>query len=474
MRTLIAFLMASAIVLPTASPSAAGTPAIVEMQTGSSRILQIPGIVRVAVGNNAIVGVLPLPGKSQLLLNARKAGHTSLIVWTGSGGGVERDYQITVTTDDLETLAQMIRSTMRNKDVSAEVFGRSVMLRGAVADGAALQEVNDVLTRFEPVAKQDGVTIVNTVVLAHPLGNLQQDIAANPALAGVRADPDGLGNVIVSGRVKNESQHQFVLAEIRAQAGRFLAAKGEIIDRLAADSTTQINVKVRILEIDDTGLSQLGTRLQGASVTTDSSGRQTATYGPASFPFLESRTNQTPFALGPFFRTILLAPTLDLMMETGHAKILSEPNLTTIPGQEATFLVGGQIPIPQGAGLGQISIVYQNYGVQLKVNPIVLANGDISTKVAPEVSDLDFQDGVLLNGFSVPALKTSKLSTNVITAPGESIVMGGMLRHVEQRTIQKIPLLSQLPILGRLFQDVRYQRGETNVIFVMTPQIIVR
>lgn len=476
MRLFFVGLIASAIVL-TSGPRSAFAVEVgrIDMKTGASRVLRIQNVNRIAVGDSSIVGVLPLPGKAQILINARRSGRTTLLVWTGSGQGVEHDYEINVTTDELEVLAQMVRSTMRNPDISTEVFGRSIMVRGTVADGSALQQVTDVLARFEPVVKQDGATLVNTVVLAHPLGDLQAEIASNPAMKGIRADPDGQGNVIVSGRVKDETQHQAVLSEIRGKAGRFLAVKGQIVDRLASETTSQINVKVRILEIDDTGLSQLGTRLQGAVVSTDSSGRQTIAYGPAQFPIVETGARaSSPFQVGPFFRTAFLAPTLDLMIQTGHAKILSEPNLTTIPGQDATFLVGGEIPVPQAAGLGQISIVYQNYGVQLKINPNILGNGDIGTKIEPEVSDLDFQDGIQVNGFTIPALKVSKISTNLITSPGESIVMGGMLRRVEQRTIEKIPLLSQLPILGRLFQDVRYQRGETNVIFVMTPQVITK
>jgi pilus assembly protein CpaC len=94
--------------------------------------------------------------------------------------------------------------------------------------------------------------------------------------------------------------------------------------------------------------------------------------------------------------------------------------------------------------------------------------------IAPEVSDLDFQDGITLNGFVVPALKTSRLSTDVITTSGESIVMGGLLRRLEQRNIDKIPLLGDLPVLGKLFRSTRYQSQQTDVVFVMTPQILTR
>ena len=146
----------------------------------------------------------------------------------------------------------------------------------------------------------------------------------------------------------------------------------------------------------------------------------------------------------------------------------------TTPGNEATFLVGGQIPIPFSTGLGQVSIVYKEFGVQLHVTPILLGNGAVQAQINPDVSDLDFQDGVTQNGFLVPALKESRLSTNIIAQPGESVVMGGMVRRVEQRTINKIPLLGDLPILGNLFRSVAYQHNQTDIVFIMTPEIITR
>jgi pilus assembly protein CpaC len=137
-------------------------------------------------------------------------------------------------------------------------------------------------------------------------------------------------------------------------------------------------------------------------------------------------------------------------------------------------LVGGEIPVPISSTLGGVTVLYKEYGVRLKVTPSILGNGSIDTKVNPEVSDLDFANGVSLNGFVIPALKTSRLTTDVVTASGESIVLGGLLRRVEQRSIQRIPLLSSLPILGPLFRSTRYLHNESDVIFVMTPRIVTR
>jgi pilus assembly protein CpaC len=161
-------------------------------------------------------------------------------------------------------------------------------------------------------------------------------------------------------------------------------------------------------------------------------------------------------------------------MQEGHAKALASPDLVTRPGTKATFLVGGQIPVVTSTGLGAVNVQYQNYGVQLNVTPTILGNGSVETVIAPQISALDYANAVIVSGFSIPALTVSQLSTDVITRPGESILMGGLVQHLERKVVQKIPLLSDIPILGKLFTSTSYQNSQTDVVFVMTPEIITR
>ncbi len=230
-----------------------------------------------------------------------------------------------------------------------------------------------------------------------------------------------------------------------------------------------------MLEIDDTGLSNLGVQLQ--SGTPDPNNPNNIALGQPSFPLIEGGAAGVlgkALTLGAFFRTTRLAPTINLLMQSGHAKLLSAPNLVTTPGNDATFLVGGQIPYVFSTGNGAVSVLFKDYGVKLDVTPTILGTGGIETKIAPEVSDLDYSNSVTFAGYTIPAIKTSKLSTDIVTQPGESIVMGGLLRHVEQKTIQKIPGLSAIPILGKLFTSTNYQKNDTDVVFVMTPEIVVK
>ena len=455
-------------IVSSVSPArAAENVSLITLQSGHSVLLKAPGVSRIAVGDGRIAGVVPV-GSSQIVINGKAPGHTSVFVWTAGGRST---YEITVTEQEMDDLAQMLRTSIDDPSVQVVSFNRSVVVRGNVRDGAAYQSLSDIIGRFDKLAQSQKYTIVNAVTMDQPLGNLQHDIMNLPGARDVRVDPDGTGNVIVSGSVRDMVTEQAVLARARGLAGPYLASEGKLIDRISTDTNSQIDIKLYVLEVDNTAMKNLGVQLQSAIFRPDG----TYTLGPPSFPAVENP--QSPggaLKVGAFFRTITLAPTLNLLLQEGHARVLSAPDLVTTPGNEATFLVGGQIPIPFSTGLGQVSIVYKEFGVQLHVTPVLLGNGAVQAQINPDVSDLDFQDGVIQNGFLIPALKESRLSTNIIAQPGESVVMGGMVRRVEQRTINKVPLLGDIPILGNLFRSVAYQHNQTDIVFIMTPEIITR
>jgi Flp pilus assembly secretin CpaC len=470
MRTRLFGLLAAAVLaaLVAPTPTQAETVSLLSVESGHSVLLQTPGLSRVAVGDGRIAGVLPI-GTSQLVINGKGPGHTTVFVWLG---GHRETYEVTVTEQTMDDLAQMLRTSIDDPGVQVVSFRGSVVVRGTVPDGAAFTNLSDILGRFTDFAKKQNSTIVNAVTVAHPLGDLQKDLASIPGADQVRVDPDGKGNVIVSGHVHDEQTAQAILERAKGLAGPYLAAKGDLIDRISTDTTSQIDIKVYVLEVDHTVLNNLGLQLQSAIYQP---GGNSYTIGGPSYPIVE---NPAPsggaLKIGAFFRTITLAPTLNLLMTEGHARMLSAPDLVTIPGNNATFMVGGTIPIPIATGLGQIGIQYEPFGVQLNVTPTLLGSGAVEAKITPDISDLDFQDGINENGFVIPALHESKLSTDVITQPGESIIMGGMVQHIENRFISKIPILSQIPILGKLFQSTRYQDNKSDVVFVMTPTVITR
>lgn len=439
------------------------------LQSGHSTILNVSGLSRVAVGDSKIAGAVPI-GTSQVIVNGKTPGRTSVYIWSADG---ERDYELTVTPQELDDVSAVLRSTITVPGVSVVDFGRAIVVRGSVSDNSQLAYVQDMIGRFDAMAKLQGYTIVNAVTVSQPFGSLTSELNGIPGVAGVRLDADGKGNVIVSGRVHDQTQAQMVISRAQGLAGPYLSADGKVINRLAVETTSQIDIKVYVLEIDRTGLSQLGVRLQ--SGTPDPNNPRNIIIGDPIFPVFEGPQSGglgKAFNVGAFFRTTMLTPTIDAILRTGHARMLSAPDLVTLPGNKANFLVGGQIPYAYSTGLGQVSVVFKDYGVQLTVTPTILGNGAVESKIQPEISDLDYQNAVSIAGSLVPALRTSKMDTDVVTRDGEGIVMGGMLKHLDQKDLDKLPVLGDLPILGPLFRSTRYQTSQTDVVFVLVPQVI--
>ncbi|MCD6352044.1 MAG: hypothetical protein J7M26_07985, partial [Armatimonadetes bacterium] len=159
-----------------------------------------------------------------------------------------------------------------------------------------------------------------------------------------------------------------------------------------------------------------------------------------------------------------------------YAKILAAPNLVVNDGEEASMLVGGEIPIPiansGAAGFNTVTIEYKEYGVNLKVKPEITEQGMIRTTVSPEVSSLDYSNGVTVSGFTIPGLKTRRASSVVTVKPGSTLIIGGLIRNDESKLVRKIPLLGDLPIIGELFKRTEFKEGKTELVIFLTPEIL--
>ena len=163
--------------------------------------------------------------------------------------------------------------------------------------------------------------------------------------------------------------------------------------------------------------------------------------------------------------------------EQGNYRVLAEPNLLASNGKQASFLAGGEYPYPivQGGGAGTaatVTIMFKEYGVRLSFIPTITPRGTIRLQVAPEVSALDFSDAVEISGFEVPAITTRKVKTEVELADGQSFVIGGLLDNTESETFQKIPFLGDIPVLGKFFQSMQKTKANTELIVIVTPEIV--
>ena len=167
-----------------------------------------------------------------------------------------------------------------------------------------------------------------------------------------------------------------------------------------------------------------------------------------------------------------LLGTLDLLQKDGVVTTLAEPNLTALSGETASFLAGGEFPVPISQSLGAVTIEYKQYGVGLAFTPIVLADGRISLRVRPEVSELSNEGSVKLNNFLVPALTTRRAETTVELGSGQSFMIAGLLRKHDTNDVTKAPFLGDLPILGALFRSTAYRRDETELVIIVTPYLV--
>ena len=300
-----------------AGPAAAQTEAVqlLSVQSGHSVLLQTPGLSRVAVGDGRIAGVVPI-GSSQLVINGKAPGHTTVFIWEDGGRAT---YEVTVTEQEVDQIAQMLRTSIDEPHVQVVSFNRSVVVRGTVADGAHFQMLSDILSRFDKYAQSEKYSIVNAVTVAHPLGDLQRGLAMVPGAGEIRVDPDGKGNVIVSGHAHDAVTVAAILERARGLAGPYLSSDGKLIDRISTDTNSQIDIKVYVLEVDNTAAKNLGIQLQSANFN-GANNTYTLSSNPA-FPVVEG---PEPFGaglkIGAFFRTITLAPTLNLLLSEGHVR----------------------------------------------------------------------------------------------------------------------------------------------------------
>jgi len=163
---------------------------------------------------------------------------------------------------------------------------------------------------------------------------------------------------------------------------------------------------------------------------------------------------------------------IDALKEDGLVKILAEPTLTTLSGQSANFLAGGEFPVPVPQGLGTVAIEYKPFGVGLIFEPTVLSKDKISIQVTPEVSELDFSTAAVIEGFVTPGISTRRASTTVELGDGQSFAIAGLLRETVLTDVSKFPLLGEIPILGSLFQSKSFQKRNTELVIIVTPHLV--
>jgi pilus assembly protein CpaC len=255
----------------------------------------------------------------------------------------------------------------------------------------------------------------------------------------------------------------------------------QVVSRLRSSVPLQVNLKVRIAEVNRTLLKQVGVNLLGGAndfSLLQGDGIFIPPAGEVPEPDRDPTGQIIRGAIGTTLglrKNILgldLIGRLNLAETDGLVTTLAEPNLTALSGETASFLAGGEFPIPVSQSLGSVTIEYKQYGVGLAFTPIVLADGRISMRVRPEVSELSAEGSIRLNGFDVPAITTRRAETTVELGSGQSFMLAGLLRNSHLNNIEKAPFLGDLPVLGALFRSTSFRRQETELVIIVTPYLV--
>jgi pilus assembly protein CpaC len=309
------------------------------------------------------------------------------------------------------------------------------------------------------------------------------DVVVNPDLAELQKALKDLfpesavrattvqGNVVLSGAVRSARE----LEDIRILAARFVPAPENLINNLVIRADQQVMLRVRIAEVRRNITKQLGlSGVIGRSPTVQALGAGRIT------PLTDSgvvgpigQTNQIRFGLFPGSPFNNAALALDVLESEGLVRTLAEPNLTALSGEGASFLAGGEIPVPAGVDQsGNLVIQFKNFGVSLGFTPTVIESGRINLHVATEVSEVDNTNAITLLGAVIPGFSTRRAETTVEMPSGGALVIGGLLQNNLANTVNGIPGLVDLPVIGALFRSTSFEQNETELIVTVTTYLV--
>ncbi|MEO7177942.1 MAG: type II and III secretion system protein family protein [Allosphingosinicella sp.] len=400
------------------------------LSVGEGEVISLPRSVADVWTSNPGVADVNVTSPRQLGLFGKDAGEATVIA-TAADGSVVYGAHVLVSPN-ISSVDEMLRAAMPDAHISITHVGQIAVMNGTVAS---------------PADSAQAEALVRTIL--------------NP---GMDANaPGAMLKITPVNRLKSATPLQVMLKVTIAEVSRTLVKE----------------IGVNLLNRDADGGSGngfiFGVGQGNAGTITD---KPLGITNPATgLPFTST---QYSFAKGAgttlgFAGHVLgmdLLSTLKLNEQVGAVHTLAEPNLTALSGETASFLAGGEFPIPSSSGLNGTSVEFKQYGVSLAFTPTVLSDGRISMRVRPEVSELSDAGAIQLNGFSVPGLTTRRAETTVELGSGQSFMIGGLLRNTSGNNTDKAPLIGSLPIIGALFRSNSFKRNETELVIVVTPYLV--
>jgi pilus assembly protein CpaC len=393
------------------NPSAAARELFV--MVGKSVLIDSPTVIqRVSVANGDIAEALATTPR-EVLVNGKAPGETSLIVWTQDGSRLIFDLTVQPNTTRLDNV---------NRELQRELGGQAASI--TLEDGVPFIKgtVNDL------TSADRAVMIAST--LGKPVNLLRVNIPAVEA---------------------------------------------------------QILIKVRFADVDRSYSQQLGLNFFSTGAANTPGSVSTQQFSPPTVQANSSKSStgtstSATFTLSDALNIFFFRPDLDLgatiraLQARAVLQILAEPNLLTINNHQASFLAGGEFPFPTlqggGGGLGAVTIQFREFGVRINFTPTITPRGTIRMQVTPEVSSLDFSNGLTFQGFTIPALSTRRVQTEVELDSGQSFAIGGLLDNRVTESWNKVPGLGDIPFFGKLFRSRNQQKNNTELLVIVTPELV--
>lgn len=433
----------AATVAPTtasAAPAAAKTQGrVVVLSVGRGEQINLGSSVSDVVVSNPQIADVDVRSPRQLYILGKGTGETTVYATDAAGRTV---YSATIRVgNNLDSIDQMLLLAMPEADIKIATMNGVVLLTGTVAQPEDVQEAEMLVQAFvgteTKVVSRLKTAVPMQVNLQVRIAEVSRSLAKEIASNFTTRDNDGNGLVFGIGRGRNVGS---------------------------------------ISDLNTSGFP----RLDASSLYGLPPGSISLPFNPATGQFITGGTQYTfnnPVGsnvlnlAGKLFG-IDVAAAFDIAERAGLSTTLAQPNLTTISGETAEFLAGGQFPIPVSDNFGSTSVQFRDFGVSLRYTPTVQADGRILLRVRPEVSDISSQGAVRIAGTEIPAITTRMAETTVELGSGQSFMIAGLLSNTANTSVDKYPGLGDVPVLGALFKSNGWKRNETELVIVVTPYLV--
>ncbi|MBP2301113.1 type II and III secretion system protein family protein [Azospirillum picis] len=327
-------------------------------------------------------------------------------------------------------------------------------------------------TTVYALGADDQVILHRDIRVTHGLTPLLEQITARfPGLpVGVTSQPNRL---IVTGEVPTPA----VADSVMEMVSGFARPEDKVINQMAVTGPTQVTLRVQVAEVSRSVSQELGVNWEGGVRIGDflasaALGRDFIDQATNMYTRAPSGASSLIGHMRSSDGRVNIAGIIDAMQDQGLVTLLAQPNLVAMSGKPASFLAGGEFPIPIAEEDNKIQVEFKQYGVVLNFLPTVLSPDRIALTVRPEVSELTDSGAVTINSLTIPALTVRRVETSVELGSGESFAIGGLLQNNNRSTLTKFPGLGDLPVLGELFRSRRFINNETELVVIVTPYVV--